>query len=265
MKVREGKTKVPILPRKAQIAFASVTGVAFVALLVFVLVRPTVAESSIAQVDTVQKTIASTSIDGPAEELSTVEKKKPLTIAPEVAGGVTVDGEADAVNEKKTEDAQPTKKEASEKETVKSQEKAVTVAPKQYIFVARVGDSYTAMVRSAITLYIKSQGISLSPAQRVAAETFLTQKAGAPLLSQAQRVTISADDVKAAVDQAQSLTNDELAVWDVFADQVDWDNDDTPEPAADDGGASSAIDGGGVGSASAGGSGAGGASGGGGN
>ena len=257
--MREGKARVPVLPKKVQIAFASLTGLAFVALLVFVLVRPTVAEPSIAKVE------VEASIDGPSEGLSTVETKKPVVIAPEVADTVTTDGGATPAVEKEAPKAAETPtKETPEKEAPKAQEKPATT-PKQYSYVARTGDSYTAIVRSAITLYAKNHGISLSPAQRVAAETFLVQKAGAPLLDQAQRVTISTDDVKSAVDQAQTLTDDELAAWDVFADQVDWDNDDTPEPTVDDAGASSTVDGGSVSGASVGGVGGASAGGGGGN
>ena len=74
----------------------------------------------------------------------------------------------------------------------------------------------------------------MTPAQRVAAETLLMDRAGSPELDVEQRVTLSADDVKKAVEEAQSLSDDELDGWSYFADQIDFDTDNPPEPVADD-------------------------------
>ena len=76
----------------------------------------------------------------------------------------------------------------------------------------------------------------MTPAQRVAAETLLMDRAGSPELDVEQRVTLSADDVKKAVEEAQSLSDDELDGWSYFADQIDFDTDNPPEPVADDAG-----------------------------
>ena len=76
----------------------------------------------------------------------------------------------------------------------------------------------------------------MTPAQRVAAETLLMDRAGSPELDVEQRVTLSADDVKKAVEEAQSLSDDELDGWSYFADQIDFDTVNPPEPVADDAG-----------------------------
>lgn len=105
-----------------------------------------------------------------------------------------------------------------------------------YTYVARNGDSFVLMARASIDRYAKSIHASMTPAQRVAAETLLMDRAGSPELDVEQRVTLSADDVKKAVERAQSLSDDELDGWSYFADQIDFDTDNPPEPVTDDAG-----------------------------
>ena len=105
-----------------------------------------------------------------------------------------------------------------------------------YTYVARNGDSFVLMARASIDRYAKSIHASMTPAQRVAAETLLMDRAGSPELDVEQRVTLSADDVKKAVEEAQSLSDDELDGWSYFADQIDFDTDNPPEPVVDDAG-----------------------------
>ena len=243
MEKDEGKTRVPILPHKLQLVFASAMGVAFVALLIFVIVKPTPVEQTTAKADGALEV----SIDGPADRLSTVEEKKPVILAPEVTDTVTVDGGADEVISTIPRAKDETPAPAPEAPAAKPETPKKTPA-KAYTYTARAGDSYTAMARSSVALYMQAQKLTLSPAQRVAAETYLTQAVGAPLLDVAQSVTIAGESVKDAVEKAQSLSDDELAAWDIFADQVDWDNDDDPQPADDGGVSGDAIDDGGAGS-----------------
>ena len=54
--------------------------------------------------------------------------------------------------------------------------------------------------------------------------------------SSANARACSVDDVKKAVEEAQSLSDDELDGWSYFADQIDFDTDNPPEPVADDAG-----------------------------
>lgn len=227
MKVREGNAKVPIVPRAIQVVLASVSGVAFVALLVFVLVKPTTAEPSLAQTSTTPITI-----DGPAQELSTVETKKPVIITEEAP---VVEAEPEvAVEQPKEEVAAP----AEEK-------KPVVSTARELSYTVRAGDSYTAIVRAAVTRTMTANKATLSPAQRVAAETYIVQAAGAPAVDIAQTVTLSTEAIEAAIEKAQALTDDELAAWDIFASQVDFDEDDTPQPSVDDAaGADGVSDGG---------------------
>lgn len=257
MKLREGKSKVPVAPKALQVVFASATGVAFVALLVFVMVRPTTAEQTIAQSNAVaesseiqlsEEAQKKASIDGTSEGISTVEVKKPVVIAPEVQSEVSVDGgeaeapaaEAPAVIVKPAEEP----KQEVAVETPKVEEKKSPTSAKTLTYIARAGDSYTGIARAAVARVAATEKLTLSPAQKVAAETFLTQAAGAGELAVDQTVALSADEVKKAIAQAQDLSDEELAAWDVFANQVDFDADDTPEPVADDGAAGDAIDGG---------------------
>ena len=244
MEKDEGKTRVPILPHKLQLVFASVMGVAFVALLIFVIVKPTPVEQTTAKTDGAPEV----SIDGPADRLSTVEEKKPVILAPEVTDSVTVDGGADEVISTIPETKDEAPAPVSEAPAAKPETPKKTPVKEAYTYTARAGDSYTAMARSSVALYMQAQKLTLSPAQRVAAETYLTQAVGAPLLDVAQSVTIAGESVKDAVEKAQSLSDDELAAWDIFADQVDWDNDDDPQPADDGGVSGDAIDDGGAGS-----------------
>jgi hypothetical protein len=83
----------------------------------------------------------------------------------------------------------------------------------EYTYTASAGDSYTGFARQAVDTYVVSQKLNLTPAQRVAAETYLTARANSPYLEIGQSVTIAADDVKSATDQAANLSSDQQAAW----------------------------------------------------
>lgn len=91
-----------------------------------------------------------------------------------------------------------------------------------YTTVAVPGDSYVAFARQCIATYLQSQSIAFSTAQRVAAETYLTQSAGAPLLDIGQSVAVSHADVQSAVARAQALSASELSLWQPYADTIAW-------------------------------------------
>lgn len=93
-------------------------------------------------------------------------------------------------------------------------------APTEFTYTAQVGDSYSLLARKAIQSYANSQKVTLSPAQAVAAEAFLSESAGSPELNEGQGVTINANDVKSAVERAQKLPAEELAIWDIYAQDV---------------------------------------------
>lgn len=89
-----------------------------------------------------------------------------------------------------------------------------------YTTTAKAGDSYTLIARQAITNYLTTAGKTLSPAQRVAAESFLTKNAGTPQLVLGQNVTISNSDVEAAVTQASNLNQKQQTAWNAWAANV---------------------------------------------
>lgn len=97
-----------------------------------------------------------------------------------------------------------------------------TGTPAQETFTAAMGDSYTTLARQCIASYIQHQAISLSTAQRVAAETYLVQSAGAPLLDVGQQVTVPQAGTSQAVSQAQHLSASEQSAWQLYADAVAW-------------------------------------------
>jgi len=63
---------------------------------------------------------------------------------------------------------------------------------------------------------------NLSHAERVAAETKLTQDADASYLEIGQAVTIAKSDVKSAVTWAKALSDEQKAAWQYYADQIAW-------------------------------------------
>lgn len=112
----------------------------------------------------------------------------------------------------KTQDAQA---KAAKGENVTTSLDETTAA---YEYVAGTGESYTALARQAVA----KLDAKLTPAERVAAETKLSEEAGMPYLEIGQRVSMKKEAVGAAVKWAKSLTTQEKASWQYYADQVSW-------------------------------------------
>lgn len=89
-------------------------------------------------------------------------------------------------------------------------------AEDRYTHTAVAGDSYTMVARQVVA----ALGGELSPAQRVAAETKLTQDAGEPFLEVGQVVELDKEVVQATIDWAGSLSPAEEAAWQPYADMV---------------------------------------------
>lgn len=87
-----------------------------------------------------------------------------------------------------------------------------------YRFVAGSAESYTELARDVIA----RADNSLSAAERVAAETKLTQDAAAQYLEVGDRVSIDKTDVQAAVDWAKALSAEQKSAWQYYADMVAW-------------------------------------------
>lgn len=87
---------------------------------------------------------------------------------------------------------------------------------------ATQGDSYTSLVRANITRYIQAHAQPLTPAQRVAAETFATHAASDPYLSEGQTVIIPTTAIQQAFARATQLDTAAQADWQPYADTVAW-------------------------------------------
>ena len=82
-----------------------------------------------------------------------------------------------------------------------------------YSATASPGDSYTFHARTAIAKYLQTNKQTLSPEQRIAAESYVTVAAGSPSLEIGQTVAITAKTIADAVSRASSLSTDEQAAW----------------------------------------------------
>lgn len=108
--------------------------------------------------------------------------------------------------------------------TTKKTTAVVTTDP--YAYTARAGDSYTVLARKAVQTYGIREKVKQSQAQIVAAETFLTSAAGFPAVNEGQAVTFKKADVAAAIKQAQGLSSAQLAAWQTYVSNVDFDTRD---------------------------------------
>lgn len=87
-----------------------------------------------------------------------------------------------------------------------------------YRFVAGSAESYTELARDVIA----RADSSLSSAERVAAETKLTQDAGAQYLEVGDQISIDKSAVQDAVDWAKALSAEQKSAWQYYADMVAW-------------------------------------------
>lgn len=97
-------------------------------------------------------------------------------------------------------------------------ETLATEGEKEFRYVVGSGESYTGLARRAVA----ASNDKLSPVERVAAETKLTQDAGDQSLAAGQEVTLSKSAVDAAIKWAQNLSADQKAAWQPYADMVAW-------------------------------------------
>ena len=101
------------------------------------------------------------------------------------------------------------------------QENQKSATAEAYSATAKAGQSYTIIARQAVTNYLeKNTGTTLTPAQRVAAETYITKAAGEPQLEIGQNVTITKAVIDSAITQASALTPQQQARWNNWARNV---------------------------------------------
>lgn len=111
-------------------------------------------------------------------------------------------------DDKVADQAQPSSVSAT---TVKETDKA-------YEYVVGEGESYTTLARRAVA----SVDSKLTTAERVAAETKLSQDAGGEWLNAGQDLALTKEKVRAAVDWAKGLSEQDKAAWQPWADLVAW-------------------------------------------
>ncbi|PID32130.1 hypothetical protein CR970_02175 [Candidatus Saccharibacteria bacterium] len=100
---------------------------------------------------------------------------------------------------------------------------AVADADNPYAYTAQDGDNYSVLARKAIQTYGIIEGVDLSQAQIVAAETKLAADAGFPELDLGQVLTFDVSDIRGAVEYAQQLSEDQIASWQTYVPYVDFD------------------------------------------
>jgi mannitol-specific phosphotransferase system IIBC component len=111
-------------------------------------------------------------------------------------------------------------KQAADKKAAAEKQKQQAEKSRDYMYAAAAGDSYTAFARQSVQAYAKANSVELSKAQIIAAETTLTQKAGAPYLEVGDKLTIRHADLKASVDTAKALSPAQLVAWEQYVPYV---------------------------------------------
>ena len=162
--------------------------------------------------------------------MEVIEKYKWLVVtgvAVIALGGLLVINSNETVNIDSDDKTTITKEEKTKKDAAAKAEEAMKMEQEAShgtnTYTARAGDSYTVLARKAVQAYAKDAGTNVSRAQIIAAETFLTQDANAPLLEIGQNVTLDKSVVSKAVKSAQALTSSELAAWQVYVPYVNFD------------------------------------------
>jgi hypothetical protein len=95
-----------------------------------------------------------------------------------------------------------------------------TLQTVDYSVQAKAGDSYMLLARSAVTKHVKDNKLTLTGAQRIAAETTLGVAAGLPELEVGENVTFTKTALQQAVDAAKGLSIEQQAVWAPYAADV---------------------------------------------
>jgi hypothetical protein len=104
-----------------------------------------------------------------------------------------------------------------------------TTPTNTYNYIAQPGDSHSLLSRKAVQTYGIINSVSLSQAQIIAAETYLTLATGSLVLSQGQAISIEESAVKTAVEKAQTLTEAAQSLWQKYADRANFNTDNVGE------------------------------------
>lgn len=85
-----------------------------------------------------------------------------------------------------------------------------------YGATAVAGDNYTTLARTAVQTYAANHNLTLTSAQRVAAETQLAAAAGFPQVDVGQQIQFDTAALKNTIEAVRSLSAEQQAVWQVY-------------------------------------------------
>ncbi|MCB9820143.1 hypothetical protein H6796_02500 [Candidatus Nomurabacteria bacterium] len=127
----------------------------------------------------------------------------------------------DEKKEKEKTDAKKSDKKVAEKTDTKKQVTGSTETKLEdgkdaITYTVGQGESYTMLARQAVS----AMSYKLTSAERIAAETKLSQDVGAPMLDVGQKVTLKKADVDKAVKWAQGLSAADKAAWETYVPYV---------------------------------------------
>lgn len=156
--------------------------------------------------------------DSDGSSASTATAAEESQESEEKSNGESTDNkEGDKVKEESRTDEAPKETEADTEAEAESTDQS------SYNYTAQPGDSYSVLARKAVQTYGLVNDVRLSLAEILAAEAKLTLDANQPYLNEGQAVAINQADVKAAMDHAQGLSDEEEAVWATYVPYVDFD------------------------------------------
>lgn len=102
-------------------------------------------------------------------------------------------------------------------------------AVESFEYTAQPGDSYSLIARKAVQVNGFETSTSLSEAQIIYVESNLTVLAGSPELEVGEKVSISKELVRQWSDKAKELTDAQQALWQVYADNANFNTDSVGE------------------------------------
>lgn len=99
--------------------------------------------------------------------------------------------------------------------------------PETYEYTVETGNNVTLLVRRALQLFDQAKtDIALSQAQALYCETNIVQAMGAKdLIYPGEKITVDSKSVEQFANSSQQLTAAQVAAWQVYADQADFELD----------------------------------------
>ena len=130
----------------------------------------------------------------------------------------TIDTDSAESKTTKSEDVKTQAKDTQQSSPAPSKTETTDTADSS--LMAAAGDSYTTLARAAIAKASDRSKTTLNAAQKVAAETYLSEAAGFPALEIGQDISLPASAVDAAIAKAAALSAADQAAWQSYADDV---------------------------------------------